>query len=286
MYSKKFKLLISATGVTSGDIKTSLASKYDTLYCGIYSHDENVYVYIQNKTKMAWSVLVKLVGEVLDIKDISVYSKVEGSLICETGTIPKHGGRRVSTRPRSSASTAAATIINNNDNSVNNNADQRVAINNFFPVALNPIGKETIDHITAESMASCYTIDPTYNGVVMNFSELLYGLNENLNIKCGSKSSTCSAFTEKGWISQRKDFGYDAIYSNITEKSLEAMSRFKGDLTEDMIKQHEDEVDHMDRLKTSGEGGGYRDYVDHRNAGVNLVGENINNRIKNYQGSA
>ncbi|CAN0223911.1 unnamed protein product [Scytosiphon promiscuus] len=187
MYSKKFKLLISATGVTSGDIKTSLESRYDILYCGIYSHDEKVHVYIQNKTNMAWSVVVKLVGEMLDIKDISVYKKVEGSLICETGVIPKHGGRRVSTRPRSRASTAAATIINNdnsvdnsvnnNDNSVNNNADQRVAINNFFPVALNPIGKETIDHITAENMASCYTIDPPSNGVVMNFSELLYGLN-------------------------------------------------------------------------------------------------------------
>lgn len=293
MYSKKFKFLVSAAGVASGEISALLRPRYDTLYCGLYSHDdgEEVHVYIQNKNKMAWSVVAKLLGGVVDIKDVSVYSKVQGTMLCETGAIPKHGGRRVSTTPVPSTSPPSTTIINNdnsvntnNDNSVNtnNNADQRVAINNFFPVALNPIGTETIDHITAESMASCYTIDPAYNGVVSNFSELLYGLNENLNLKCGSKSSTCSAFTEKGWVSQRKDIGYDSIYDNITEKSLEAMSRFREDLTADMIKQHEDEVDHIDRLKNSRGREEYKDYVDHRNSGVNLVGENINNRIKNF----
>lgn len=285
MYSKKLKLLISPTCVTSGEIRNALGSKYDLIYCGIYSHNDEVSVYIQNKTKMARSVVEKLLTDTLDIRDITVFSKVEGTPLCQTGTIPKHGGKRVSIRPRSHAAHTAPTNITNNntDNSVNtnNNADQRVAINNFFPVALNPMGKETIDHITSDSMAACYD-NPMSNRVVTSFSDLLYDVNENLNIRCSSKDSTCKGFTEQGWISVRKDTGYDIMYNNLSEKSIQVMNKFREDLSDDMVRKHEREVREMEQGQRDMEKAGHTKYLKNRNNTLNLVGENISNRIKDF----
>ena len=285
MYSKKLKVLIYPTCVTSRDIHDALMVKYDIMYCGIYSHGDEVSVYIQNKTKMAKSVVEKLLNGTLDIRDVSVYSKVQGDPLCQSGTLPKHGGKRVSSKPRSpTVSTNINNITNNTDNSVNtnNNADQRVAINNFFPVALNPLGSETMDHITTDSMASCYD-DPMSNGVVMNFSDLLYGVHENLNFRCSSKSSTCKAFTEAGWVSEEKNIGYDMLYQNITEKSLEALDKFKDGISDEMEKKHRDEIKGINNLKIDMEVEGRVEYAKYRNAKLNLLGENISNQIKNYQ---
>lgn len=131
MYSKKFKLVISPTSVTSNDIRKAMMVKYHIVYCGIYTQNDSVMVYIQNQARMTRRVVNRLLTEMLDIKDVLVYSKVEGVALCESGTLPKHGGRRVSARPRPSPSLALTSrdVTNNQpDNSVN------LVINNFFPI--------------------------------------------------------------------------------------------------------------------------------------------------------
>lgn len=281
MYSKKFKLVISPTSVTSDDIRTFLKPKYDILYCGIYSLGEEVYVYIQNKTKMAWSVIAKLLGGDIDIKDVATYSKIEGEPMCQTGTIPKHGGKRVA-KILTSNTVPPATIINNNDNSVTIN-DNRVSLanNNYFPVTLNPFGSETTGHISSDDMNSCYN-DLTYDNVIINFSNHLYRINENLNIRCGSKSSICKEYTENGWTSTHKEGVYDKIYKNLSDKSLEVMNRHRADIPDEMIKKHESEIEEMKQLKVDPEDI-KPTYVQIRNASLNLMGENIKNRIRNYK---
>lgn len=286
MYSKKFKLVISSTGATSDNIRTLLEPKYKILYCGIYSLNEEVYVYIQNKTRMAWTVIAKLLGGEIDIKDVAMYSKIEGEPMCQTGTIPKHGGKRVWKRPTSNTVSPTTTNIDNtdnrvtiNDNSVN--SDNRVAISNYFPVALNPIGSETTGHISSDDINSCFD-DTTYNGAIVNFSDHLYRVKENLNIRCGSKSSICRAYTKNGWRSEHKDGVYDSIYDNLTSKSLEVMKEHRADVPNELIEKHENDIEVMRQLKVDPEDI-TPTYLQIRNSSLNLMGENINNRIRNYQ---
>lgn len=277
MISKKFKLSISPTCVSSHDIKEILNSKYEIVYCAIYSHDGGVFVYVQNKNNMTKRIIQKLLDDILVISDISVFRKIEGTPLCQSGSIPKRGGLRYK-----NTHTTSVTNITNNNNS--NNPDNRVSVNNFFPlvnVELNPFGKEDIDHISLDDMKSCY-INTNYKGIVFNFSDHLFCTKENLNIRCSSKSSMCKAFTNSGWMSEHKDTGYDLIYDNLTQKSLEVMEKFREDIPDAMIAKHEEEVAEMRSHRIDPELEVF-DFSKYRNKQLNLVGDNINNMIRNYK---
>lgn len=284
----KLQICISPTETECSTIYDRIATKYKLYYCGLYKQHEKMFLYVHGKSRMAPNVLRKVLGDLVGIINIYKFKDIDGKKIDEHGTIPRHGGSRPHTKKTTTKSSdipPATTNIDNSDNRViinnNNNTDNRVAISNFFPVALNPISRETIDHISSDDMNSCYD-DPTFNGVIMNFSNHLYRIKENLNIRCSSKSSTCKAYTESGWLAKHKDEGYDVIYDNLTRKSLEAMEKHRADIPDEMIKKHENEVDWMHQLRVDPEDI-KPSYVQIRNSNLNLMGENISNLIRNYQ---
>jgi len=233
---------------------------------------------------MAHKVLRKLLIELVKVKDSFNYKNVFGKMVDEHGNIPRIGGskpgKRKPYKKSSVPNPGPVNITNNNvDNSVNN--DNRVYTNNFFPVTLNPFGSETIEHITSDDINSCYD-DPNFNGVIMNFSEHLFGVKENLNIRCGPKSSICKAFTEEGWVSKHKEEGYQLIYDNLTKKSLEVMEKHRAEIPEEMIAKHENEVSMLHQLRVDPEDD-QPSFIKYRNARINLLGENISNSIKNFE---
>lgn len=285
----KLQIRVSPTEIECSTIydRITTNTKYNLYYCGLYKHHGEMSFFVHGKSRMAPNVLHKVLGDLVGIKEIFSFKSIYGEKIDEHGEIPRHGGPRPHPKKpkrKSPDAPSSTTIINNTDNSVNtntNNNDNRVAVNNFFPVALNPFGSETIAHISLDDMNSCYD-DLNLNSVVMNFSDHLYRLKENLNIRCGPKTSTCKAFTESGWISKRRDEGYDLIYDNLTKKSLEVMEKHRADIPDEMIAKHEREVDDMHQLKVDPEDI-KPSYVQIRNDGLNLVGENISNMIRNYK---
>ena len=285
----KIQFHIEPTETRCSEIYDKISTKYKLNYCGIYSYNEKTFLFVHAKSRMSHNVIRKLLLDIVKVKDSCNYKKVYGGMIDEHGNIPRHGGSKPGKR-QPAKKKSPVTITNNNVNNISNvnnsvdnsiNNDNRVSVNNFYPVTLNPFGSESIEHITSDDMNSCYD-DPDFNGVIINFSDHLFCVKENLNIRCGSKSSICKAFTEDGWVSKHKDEGYQLIYDNLTKKSLEAMEKHRAEIPEEMIAKHENEVAALHQLKIDPRED-QPSFIKYRNSSINLIGENISNRIKNFQ---
>ena len=93
-YHPKLRLLISPTCVDSKTIFNHVTQKYDIVYCGIHDVNGDIYVYLHNRERMVPNVLKKILGDVIEILDISKYSSLAGNTLDSNGTILKHGGHK------------------------------------------------------------------------------------------------------------------------------------------------------------------------------------------------
>ena len=93
-YHPKIRLTISSTIVDSKTVFQLVKQKYDIVYCGIYTNQDDVYIYIHNRNRMVPNVLSKLLSGVIEILGIHKYDRLEGVLCDDTGKILQHGGHK------------------------------------------------------------------------------------------------------------------------------------------------------------------------------------------------
>lgn len=270
MYSKKFKLLISPTCTTSEEIHHILRSRYDIVYCGIYSHNDDVFVYIQNKTRVTKRVVEELLADTLDIKDVSVFTKVEGTPLCQSGDIPKHGGKRVSTKPRSGHKS-------NNQNVTNNTTNNYIINQNI--IIVNPIGSETTGHITQEFIKDL--LDQGLGAdTVFRFGTRMYSEPSNMNFITDRKDGFVKVrFGPSGvWETHEKGPAYKHLFENLSKKNREVVENFKAGLSDESIEQFNGVLEELHRDKNTIHHHVHEDHRKFVRNGFNVIAENIKNK--------
>lgn len=91
----KIRLEIAPTCVDAVTIKDALKPKYEVKYCGIHSIDEKVFVYLHQKERLSYKIVRFLLGQILEIKEISKFSFYEGDVLDSEGEKVKHGGHNI-----------------------------------------------------------------------------------------------------------------------------------------------------------------------------------------------
>ena len=88
----KIRLTISPTIVDSETIFNILQSRYELIYCGIYTHETSLYVYLHHHNRMSPKYITMMLSDIIEITGIDQYKKMEGLMVDETGKKLKHGG--------------------------------------------------------------------------------------------------------------------------------------------------------------------------------------------------
>lgn len=275
VYSKKFKLLISPTCVTSEIIRDILVSRYDIIYCGIYTYHDKFLVYIQNKSRISKNIVEKLLSETLDILDISVFSKVEGTLICEYGTIPKHGGKREA-KKRSETKNISQNITNNNcDQSTN------TYVINQNIIVVNPIGSETTDHITQEFIQDLLD-QGLGRETVFHFGTKMYSELSNMNFITDRKDGYVKGRVgENGeWLTLEKDPAYEMLFDNLSNKNLEVVENFKDGLSDESVDGFHETLKGIEFLKKVNDVSSNKAYKKYVKEGFNVMAENMKDKTR------
>ena len=243
IFRSKFRILLkNSTEYTPQIIFSIVNVKYNLLYCGLHEEESNFYFVLQNKTKMSSNVLKKLLTG-LDIEDIYPYENLTGTVIQSEGKFIKRSRRdnpvcRSSTINNNTTNNGTMNIDNSVDNSVVN--DNSVTNNNQINVInihLNPIGSESMDHITPEFIQRILREynDESVRGVFA-FGNELYSLKENVNFSDTDKDGTVKAYCGERQGDKLKYeklptlSARDDLINNLVDKNEAAVNKYRGDI--------------------------------------------------------
>lgn len=233
----KIRLEVSPTCIDAKTITDALKTKYQVIYCGIHSIEDKIFVYLHHKERMSYKIIRYLLGQILDIKEVSKFSYYEGDVIDSNGEIVKHGGHNKRNKRKLGQGDVTNNITNNNttnnDNSVNNNINL---------IIVNPIGQESLEHITPEFIQRLLA---EHHGpdVVFKFGTKMYSLQENMNFKTDLKSGYISGRLEQdgAWETHRKSAGFGMLMDNLKDKNEQAVLKHMESLPyEDLLKFERD----------------------------------------------
>lgn len=173
------------------------------LLLAITFHDGRVCFYMQNTecvSRENLARLTQLFENHMDVTGISPYSIIEGEL--------QEEWRKKRKRASSTGATADTCTI-----------------------LVNPLGEESLQHITRE-----YVVDllkQTLNvGVFFMFGLKLYSLPQNVNFRTRKYCSDVRVRTKDKWITVSKDEAYDEILFMLVEKTHEAVEMYKDGVSE------------------------------------------------------
>ncbi|CAM9530314.1 unnamed protein product [Pylaiella littoralis] len=226
--SRKFKISItSILPYNATELYNELSKKHTMKYVCIYTDDdEHISVYANfNNAVVDSRIRLFMKGMDIDTGEISTYKQFEGNLQSEHGKLfsigrPRKRGREIP--PANTVINDNSTTINNNniDNSTTNN-------NNINLIIVNPIGSESLDHITPEFIQELLA---EHNGpdVVFRFGTKMYSLTENMNFKTDVKSGYISGRVERdgSWATHRKNEGFSMLMDNLKDKNEQAVLKY------------------------------------------------------------
>ena len=230
------------------DVFRQISEKYEFLeYISIYTDDEKMYIYLYFKNKVVQSKLYKiLVNMGFKIKNITNPKTIIGEILSEHGEMKKMGPkkRKVSSPQTINNITNNTQNIHNGDNNTNNN------VNIVF---VNPIGQESLDHITPEYIQDLLS---QRNGpdVVFRFGRRMYSVKENMNFKTDVKSGYISGRSEVdgAWVTLRKNEGFHMLMDNLKNKNEEAVRKCMEDIPPEDFEQFKADMHWIHEHKTSG----------------------------------
>ena len=251
MNHPKIRLTISPTCVDCSTIYQIIRSKYDIVYCGIHTLNDEFYVYLHNRERMASNVIMKILSGIVDITDVSKFTEIEGEVLDNIGTVLKHGGSRK--RKRRKVSKKPSTIINNSTTINNDNRTINNTNNNINLIMVNPIGMESLEHITPEFIQELLA---EHHGpdVVFRFGTKMYSLQENMNFKTDVKSGFISGRTDMddAWETRRKNEGFSMLLDNLKDKNEEAVLKYLETIPHDDLDQFKRDMWWIYEHKNSG----------------------------------
>lgn len=169
------------------------------IYLGIWYSGDYGYVYAQNTERMSGARLTKVLRDVIDTTGIASYATKEGELQEEWRSKPVRGTNRAATRADISA------------------------------VHVHPLGKESLQHITAEYLVNLLKEAPQMD-MFYKFGLKLYSLEQNINFRARKKYKDVRVRYEDGWITVSKGEAYEEILPILVGKIREAVCKFKDDI--------------------------------------------------------
>ncbi len=279
-YHPKLRLLIQPTCVDSKIIYDIVRKKYNIVYCGIHEVDDESYVYIHNRERMVPNVLTRLLGDTLEIRSISKFKSLDGNTLDFTGKILKHGGHKKSKKRKASdVSSITNNNITNNDNRVDNSIN-----NNINLIIVNPIGQESLEHITPEFIQNLLA---EHHGpdVVFKFGTKMYSLQENMNFKTDLKSGYISGRLEQdgAWETHRKNDGFGMLMDNLKDKNEQAVLKHMESLPYDDLLKFERDMGWIHEHKYSGLQEDVPVYNKFVKEGFNLLTANMADKVRRME---
>lgn len=245
---------------------------YRLKYVGVYKFEEGKRIYIQFENRISlFNTQTLLINMGIGTEHVSVCTKFDGDeMLTERGSRPKIGGS--SKRKRRSSS----TIINNNDHSTTINNDNSTTNNSVNLIFVNPIGQESLEHITPEFIQNLLS---EHHGpdVVFRFGTKMYSLQENMNFKTDIKSGYITGRCEQdgAWTTHRKNDGFEMLLDNLKLKNEEAVLSCLEGIPEEDFEKFKSDMHWIREHKTSGLQEDVPTYQRFIRDGFNLLSANI-----------
>lgn len=274
------------------DLFEQLSEEYEFLtYVGVYTNDGKLYIYLQFENLVVQSKLVRILVEMgIAMNGIVKSKRMIGEILSEHGEMPKMGRVPKKRKHVDQTPSSPQTIINNInnvdnsvDNSTMNNIDNSTT-NNVKIVIVNPIGMESLDHISPE-----FIQDPLaeHNGpdVVFKFGTKMYSNEENMNFKTNTNSGFISGRLEQdgAWETHRKSEGFYMLMDNLKSKNEEAVLKHMASLPYEDLLKFERAMGWIHEHKTSGLQEDVPVYNKFVKQGFNLLTANIQDKKRRIE---
>ena len=240
MFRSKLRVLIDRDCDASiSDIVGIIGFKYELSYCGKHQLETRCYLYIQHRTKMSPNILHKLLSPLLTVHEVGPFEVLEGNVLDSKGTFRKPRQKIPKEKKRSGtgiseSNTSLVTNINNGTINNNNNTNNHITNNNtiqYINVNINPVGQETLEHITPEFiqtlLAECHGVN-----VIFKFGEEMYSIKENINFRSGSRDGNINMISRHPDGSVSNNFmknaeAHNVLFCNLMNKNEEAVEKCK-----------------------------------------------------------
>lgn len=281
--SRKFQIPItSILPCDAQELFTELSKKHAMVYVGVYSSDEGATaVYANFKNAVESPRITKILKSMqVEIGEITTYKNFEGDLQSEHGELFSIG------RPKKKQKTPGPQTVNNIDNSTTNNIDNSTTTNNtnINVILVNPIGMESLDHITPEFIQDLLA---EHHGpdVVFRFGTKMYSLTENMNFKTDIKSGFISGRLEQdgAWETHRKQDGFSMLLDNLKDKNEQAVLKHLQDIPNEDLKKFELDMGWIREHKWSGLQEDVPVYQKFIRDGFNLLTANISDKKRRIE---
>lgn len=241
MSPKCRKFVVTLGSVVSSDAREIfkiLEVKYGILYCGLYEVGDKSCMYVHFKNRICQeSVRKKIESMGMEIIEITQCKEYTGKMISEHGNIFRVGCPKGKQGAKKRPTTTGTTMINNGT-IINNNTTNNITNNNntiqLINISLNPVGQESIAHITPEFIQNLLA-HVKDEKVVFAFGEELYSDISNINFKGNLsagrfKGVEVNESGKKEWTTLDTDDGVEIIYNNLIHKNKEAVDSCKGSI--------------------------------------------------------
>ena len=272
MLSKaKLRIKVSPDSIIDvNEIVEILSTNYEIKYCGLFETENIGNIYIQSITRMSSNTVKNLLEGKKEILEIDSFKNIIGTLIEEVGTFRKQGSI---TGQKNKKKTQ--TVVNNITNNINN------VTNNINVIMVNPIGHESLSHITPEYIQTLLGDTDQDANVIFQFGSKLYSVPENMNFKSSLKVGYVKALVpgkQRAWVTSPKREAFDCIVDNLTEKNLEAVELYGSDVPKEHLEKFHRNLEWITEFKQSYIPEERNRYKRFRNEGLNTLAENINDK--------
>ena len=263
-----------------------LSNQLPIVYCGIYSINGESHLYVHSSNPATPARVKALVEESgFDVKSVSRCKKFEGVVVSEHGEILRAGfplGRKRKQGVNISSMNNSHNTTNNTTNNITNNNI------NVIQICVNPVGQETIDHITPEFIQELLEKYKSMEGV-FKFGDELYAIKENINFRTGMKDGFVRAWSDEGggpagWRVLPKSEAFDMLMDNIMKKNREAIYSNNQHVSPEDVLKYEESLDDIEEGRdTDADADSTKSYKRNRNRGMGVISENNNVALKSFE---
>ena len=203
LYDRKLGVQVEPSCFDLSTVVESVRAECPKLiYLGIWYRDGNVCVYAQSAERMSDIMLTKALEDHVVITKIAPYSAPTGELQEEWRSKP-----------------------------VRANNKKVVVKSGTTAVFVNPLGKESLRHITKEYVADLLKPLPGPD-VFYKFGLKLYSLQQNFNFRARTGYKMVRVCCSRnGWVTAPKEQAYDEILQILVEKTREAVNRYAAEIS-------------------------------------------------------
>jgi len=273
--SRKYSLKINPeSSIEAPVLFHKLKDSYDIQYLGVYKlkGDQFIYIHLKN-TVIGKNLKARVEYADIYVEEIKPCLEFSGTMKSDYGTRLSRGRKRRQEVPN-------ITNIHNIDNSVNNTT------NNINVIMVNPLGEESLDHITPEYIQSLLSNTEQDANVVFQFGTKLYSIPENMNFISSLKVGYVKALlpgTQRAWLTRPKEDAFETLVENLSEKNRELVELYGDIIPKEHMDRFKLNLGWIEEFSKSFMPEDQLRYKRFRNEGMNSLAENISDKKRRIQ---